>query len=116
VSQKGLQNKTNYSSSINIKHQRRSSEMQFSNQTSVKYEPLQKYRNLEKPSPKTKPSSNANSRTFYLASKDLSSKISKDINNHKSFVSKETNLIPTSVANMQKSACKNKKVKPTICK
>lgn len=116
VSQKGLHNKTDYSSSINLKHQRRSSETQFSNQTSVKYEPLQKYKNLEKPSPKSKPSSKANSRTFYLASKDISSKVSKEVNNHKSFVGKEANLIPTSILNVQKSACKAKKVKPTICK
>ena len=74
VSQKGLVNKIDYASSINIKHQRRSSETQFPNQMSVKYEPLQKNKILEKPSPKLKAKTKANSRTFYLPSKDNSSK------------------------------------------
>jgi hypothetical protein len=113
VPQKSLNGKTDYSSSVNINHQRRSSETQFPNQMSVKYEPLQKYKHLEKPSPKTKPNTKTNSRSFYIVGNDNTI----NTGNLKSFSTKDHNLIPNTLVNMHKSASKKcKKTKAVISK
>jgi hypothetical protein len=113
VPQKSLHGKADYSSSVNIKHQRRSSETQFQNQMSVKYEPLQKYKHLEKPSPKTKPNTKTNSRSFYIVGNDNTI----NTGNLKSFSTKDHNLIPNTLVNMHKSASKKcKKTKAVVSK